>query len=342
MVNRWLAFRIESLGNLILLAVSTLAVATKGSISPGMTGLAITYSLNIVDILNWLLRVVSDLETNSVTYERILEYTDNEREGERHVPEADDSLGEFWPEEGAVEFKNYETRYRAGLDPVLKGVTMSVGAGEKVGVCGRTGAGKSTLSLALFRILEASGGQVLVDGMDVAFVGLKKLRTQLTVIPQDPVLFEGTLRFNLDPSGAASDHDLWRALGQSHLRDHVVDLPLGLDHHVEEGGANFSLGQRQLVCLARALLRRSKVLVLDEATAAVDVETDGVIQRTIREEFADSTVLTIAHRLDTIMDSDRVAVFSEGRLVEMDRPEALLEIPGSAFKALVESMNAAQ
>ncbi len=251
----------------------------------------------------------------------------------------DDRLSVAWPEEGKVEFEDYETRYRPGMDLVLRNVTMAVRPGEKVGVCGRTGAGKSSLSMALFRIIEASGGRILVDGVDIATVGLQKLRSRMTIIPQDPVLFSGTLRFNLDPSERASDQDLWKALENSHLKDHVQGLPLGLNHGIEEGGSNFSLGQRQLLCLARALLRRSRILVLDEATAAVDVETDSLVQQTIKKEFSHCTILTIAHRLDTILDSDRVVVMAEGSIAEMDEPQVLMQRPDSKFKSLVQSMN---
>ena len=213
---------------------------------------------------------------------------------------------------------------------------MTVDGGQKVGIVGRTGAGKSTLTVALFRLVESAMGTISIDGEDIAKIGLHDLRNKLTIIPQDPVLFSGSLRMNLDPFSSFSDSDIWSALDKSHLGTFVKGTEGGLEHPVSEGGDNLSVGQRQLVCLARALLRKTKVLVLDEATAAVDLETDDLIQATIRKEFADSTVLTIAHRLNTILDYDRIMVLDKGRLVEWDTPEQLLANPESIFHGMAE------
>ena len=213
---------------------------------------------------------------------------------------------------------------------------MAVNSEEKLGICGRTGAGKSSLTLALFRIIEPVGGSIKIDNKDIMTLGLHTLRSRISIIPQDPVLFTGTLRFNLDPTEIHGDGALWKSLELAHLKDHVTsNLSDGLNSQVTEGGSNFSVGQRQLICLARALLRKSKILILDEATAAVDQATDNLIQTTIRTEFANCTVLTIAHRLNTIMDSDRVAVFKDGQLEELDTPSHLLQLDGSSFKAMV-------
>ncbi|KAG8311151.1 Canalicular multispecific organic anion transporter 1 [Homalodisca vitripennis] len=208
-----------------------------------------------------------------------------------------------------------------------------------VGIVGRTGAGKSSLTLCLFRILEAAGGQITIDGQDISKLGLHDLRSRLTIIPQDPVLFSGTLRMNLDPFDKEKDEAVWRALELAHLKHFVKGLNLGLQHQVAEGGDNLSVGQRQLICLARALLRKTKVLILDEATAAVDLETDDLIQRTIRSQFNDCTVLTIAHRLNTIMDSDRVIVLDKGLIVEYDSPENLLKNKSSIFYGMAKDAN---
>ena len=194
-------------------------------------------------------------------------------------------------------------RYREGLPLVLTDVSFRVEDKQKVGVVGRTGASKSTLATALFRIVEATSGEILLDGVNIARVPLHTLRSKLTIIPQDPVLFIGTIRSNLDPTGSCSDEQIWRTLGQIHFSDMVAALPGKLDSEVIENGENLSLGQRQLLCIARALLRNSKVIVMDEATAAVDMETDQLIQRAMRESFKHCTVITIAHRINTIIDS---------------------------------------
>ncbi|TRY75677.1 hypothetical protein TCAL_11607 [Tigriopus californicus] len=335
MMNRWLGVRIEFLANLVVFFVALFAVLSRGTISPGLTGLAITFSLNVTGMLNWLIRAVCDMETDAVALERILEYSENPQEADWALPE-DDKHSDF-PMEGQIEFSKYQTRYREGLDLVLKDVSMRIQPKEKIGICGRTGAGKSSLTLALFRIIEPVSGKILLDGIDVNTLGLHKLRGGLTIIPQDPVLFTGNVRFNLDPTEENTDNQIWQALEHANLKAHITSLTNGLDHEVSEGGDNFSVGQRQLLCLARALLRKTKILILDEATAAVDLETDDLIQATIRKEFADCTVLTIAHRLNTILDSDRVAVFSEGKLVELDSPQSLMDKHDSVFRGLAKN-----
>jgi ATP-binding cassette subfamily C (CFTR/MRP) protein 1 len=243
--NRWLGTRIESIGNLIVLFASVFAIAGRASISPGLAGLSITYSLSIVDALNWLVRMLCDLETNSVAIERILEYSNNTQEAEWEKPEEDGKLPSEWPEQGAIKFENYQTRYREGLDLVLKGIDMEIDSKEKIGICGRTGAGKSSLTMALFRIIESTEGRITIDGHDISKLGLLKLRSCLTIIPQDPVLFTGDLRFNLDPTNHHTDEEIWWALDHAHLKRHVTDLSDGLGHEVNEGGENFSVGQRQ-------------------------------------------------------------------------------------------------
>ncbi len=274
------------------------------------------------------------LENDCVAIERIMEYTKTKQEASWE-DDGQLKLDGKWPSQGRVKFEKYQTRYRDGLDLVLKGIDMEVNGEEKLGICGRTGAGKSSLTMALFRIIEPADGKIFVDSMDISQLGLHTLRSKLTIIPQDPVLFTGDLRFNLDPLGRHQDEEIWRSLELAHLKNHVVqNMPDGLGSQVSEGGSNFSVGQRQLICLARALLRKTKILVLDEATAAIDQETDELIQDTIRNEFSDCTVLTIAHRLNTIMDYDRVAVFKAGQLDEIDNPVKLLKTEGSSFKAL--------
>ena len=284
--------------------------------------------------LSWLVTQMSEIETNMVGVERIKEYQETTQEAPLEMPGQDPPPE--WPQRGHVRFDDFQVRYRPGLDLVLKGIDCDIRSMDKIGIVGRTGAGKSSLTLALFRIIESAGGSITIDGENIALMGLQRLRSRLTIIPQDPVLFTGSLRMNLDPFEEYSDRDIWKSLEQAHLKSYVSNLPNGLKHEVTEGGDNLSVGQRQLVCLARALLRKTKVLVLDEATAAVDLETDDLIQDTIRKEFADCTVLTIAHRLNTIMDSSRIMVLDAGRVVEFDTPENLLRKTDSIFYGMAK------
>lgn len=305
--------------------------------------------------------------------ERVAEYTELRTEA---PAKTDVALPKNWPQDGHIVFRDYSTRYREGLDLVIKDISLDIRSGEKIGIVGRTGAGKSSLTLALFRIVEAAnsywakasdnsesfdsgykvdesatavrlgidnmesededGGSIEIDGVDISTVGLEDLRQHLSIIPQDPTLFAGTVRDNLDPFAEVNDVELWEALERSHLKPYIQTLPGGLSHEVLQGGENFSVGQRSLICLARALLRKTKILVLDEATAAVDVETDQLIQKTIREEFKDRTVLTIAHRIKTVMDSDRILVLDQGRVQEFEAPQVLLKNQESSFYKLAQ------
>lgn len=320
--NRWLAIRLEFVGTLVVFFAALLAVISRDTLHSGLVGLSISYALNVTQTLNWLVRMTSELETNIVAVERVSEYSKLENEAKWVT---DTRPSENWPEEGKLQFENYKVRYRPGLDLVLHGITCDISSTEKIGIVGRTGAGKSSLTNCLFRIIEAAEGRIFIDGVDISTIGLHDLRSRLTIIPQDPVLFSGTLRMNLDPFNTFSDEEIWKVLQLSHLKEYVTGLQEGLQHEVAEGGENLSVGQRQLLCLARALLRKSRILILDEATAAVDLETDDLIQTTIRKEFSHCTVLTIAHRLHSIMDSSRVMVLDAGKIVEFDSPSNLLK-----------------
>ncbi len=339
--NRWLGIRIESLGNLIIFFAAIFTIIGRDGLTGGKAGLSIMYAMQITDTLNWLVRMVCDLETNCVSLERVLEYANTNPQEAKW--EQDDAaappLPEDWPRQGQITLEDYQTRYRPGLDLVLKGVSLDVDDRMKVGICGRTGAGKSSLTLALFRIIEPASGRIIIDDYDISQMGLHELRSRLTIIPQDPVLFTGTVRFNLDPTSKSDDTEIWTALEHAHLKAYIQGLDDGLDTDVTEGGSNFSVGQRQLMCLARALLRKPKILVLDEATAAIDVETDDLIQKTIRREFNECTVITIAHRLNTIMDSDRIAVLSAGKVIEYDSPDALMAKEDSALASMAKDAN---
>jgi ATP-binding cassette subfamily C (CFTR/MRP) protein 1 len=258
---------LEFLGNLIIFGAALFAVLGREELSPGLVGLSISYALTITQTLNWFVRMTSDVETNIVAVERIKEYGESPQEAEWEINERKPPPS--WPEAGKVTFDHYKSRYRAGLDLVLKDISCSIQPGEKIGIVGRTGAGKSSLTLGLFRMVEAAGGKIIIDGQDISKLGLHDLRSRLTIIPQDPVLFSGNLRMNLDPFERYSDEAVWKSLENAHLKAFVKGLSAGLNHEITEGGENLSVGQRQLICLARALLRKTKILILDEATAAV-------------------------------------------------------------------------
>ncbi|KAG0238620.1 hypothetical protein BGW42_004382 [Actinomortierella wolfii] len=381
--THWLRSRLESLGALVIFAVGLLSVLGRNTLDASVAGLALTYSIGITWQTSLLVEIFCELQNQLVSVERINTYTDLVSEAPHNL-DSDKSLPDNWPHEGHVEFRNYSTRYREGLELVVKGITFEVQPGEKIGIVGRTGAGKSSLTLALFRIIEAAnspwskavaanyssdstsdisdavrfdkcnekddppvvdlssvalekdGGSIWIDGVDISTLGLSYLRQHLAIIPQDPTLFAGSLRENLDPFSECSDADLWKALERAHLKDHISTLPNGLDYEVAQNGENFSVGQRSLICLARALLRKTKILVLDEATSSVDMQTDELIQQTIRTEFKDRTILTIAHRIKTVMDYDKILVLERGQLAEFDSPSALLQYKDSIFYSLAK------
>jgi len=334
LINRWLAVRLEFVGTCIIFVVSSLslvALITIG-VDAALVGLVLSYALNTTSALNWVVRCASDVEQNIVSVERSLHYVELKPEAPYEIPETEPK---DWPLAGEVKFVDYATKYRPELDLVLKGINVTVKAKETIGICGRTGSGKSSFLLALFRILEATEGRIEVDGVDISKIGLRNLRSAIAIVPQSPNLFEGTLRENIDPVGTYQDVDIWRALGQVRLKEFVEGLEGGLDAPVKEGGSSLSAGQRQLLCFARALLRKTKVLVLDEATSAVDLDTDKAIQEIIRgPDFSDVTLLTIAHRLNTIIDYDRIMVLDSGKVVEFDSPQVLLDRKDSQFYGL--------
>ncbi|GJJ75169.1 hypothetical protein EMPS_07527 [Entomortierella parvispora] len=376
---QWMGVQTQLLSaSIILVASLCFVLAPRGSVDASAAGLAMSFAMTIAQGLGFFVRSTCDMQNQLIAVERIMELTElNTEAALRTEP---DSLtgralenqrreGRPWPQKGEIVFENYSTRYREGLDLVLRNVSFTAEAGKRVGIVGRTGAGKSSLTLALFRMIEAAnspparacdntgrvteyedgeeeetGGKITIDGLDISQMGLADLREQLAIIPQEPVLFAGTVRENLDPFGQIDDAALWQALERAHLKDFILSLnPTGedggeggLSFRVAQQGENFSVGQRSLLCLARALLRKTKVLILDEATSAVDVETDELIQQTIRKEFADRTVLTIAHRIKTVMDSDKILVLDHGSVVEYDAPSALVQRPESLFYKLAQ------
>ncbi|KAF9987959.1 hypothetical protein BGZ75_010223 [Mortierella antarctica] len=357
---RWMEIQTQLVGLSITLSASLwFVLSPQGSVDAATAGLALSFTFSISSALIWFTRSYCDLFVHMISVERVQEYTKMNTEAPLLTTPDSPAQGalqeEQWPKRGRIAFVNYSTRYREGLDLVLKNMSFSVEAGEKIGIVGRTGAGKSSMTLALFRMIEAAnsywakasdnsgrllesprdasespeedGGRIEIDGIDISTLGLQDLRQHLAIIPQDPVLFAGSVRENLDPFNELADTALWEALERSHLKDFISSLPGGLSFQVAQHGENFSVGQRSLICLARALLRTTKILVLDEATSAVDVETDELIQKTIRREFSNLTVLTIAHRIKTVMDSDRILVLDQGMVVEYDSPRSQQHLP---------------
>ena len=276
-------------------------------------------------------RTTVDFETNMISVERVFEY--GKLESEADLVKGNEKELKDWPQEGEISFKKVFLKYSRDLPFVLQDVSFEVQSKAKIGVVGRTGAGKSSLITVLFRLVEPSG-QIIIDGVNIKTLGLHLLRGSISIIPQDPSLFSGTVRRNLDPFQQYDDEKMWKVMEEANLRK-AIDNIQGLDSIVSEGGSNLSVGQRQLLCLARALLKNNKILVMDEATANVDQETASIIQRTIKTRFCDCTVITVAHRLNTVIDMDKVLVMDKGRVVEFDEPHQLLQNPYGFFYAMV-------
>ncbi|EFE45142.1 hypothetical protein TRV_00080 [Trichophyton verrucosum HKI 0517] len=393
--NRWLAFRIDIIGALVSFFAAVFLILSARKVDAGAAGLAMTYAITFSENILWLVRLYSENEQNMNSVERVEEYMKVEQEAPALIAET--KPAGVWPSKGAVKFVDYSTRYRPDLDRVLKNVSFEIQPGQRVGIVGRTGAGKSSLALALFRGLEAETGKILIDDVDIGLIGLRDLRQNITIVPQDPTLFTGTIRTNLDPFGLFTDEEIFTALRQVHLigpagseeieppssssaaenaepaqllleDDTTANTPqdsntlvgtangsttdtdfgaahlqdnknifLNLESAITESGSNLSQGQRQLLCLARALLKSPKVLLMDEATASIDYATDSKIQDTLRELRGNNTILTIAHRLQTIIDYDKVLVLDHGEVKEYDGPWQLINQEGGIFRSMCEN-----
>ena len=354
MCTSWVTARLEAATSFVLLAIAILAVNFGDVVSPVTLGLALSYSLMLTALFQRAVQVSIDMAVYMTSAERVMEYMEIDPEPNVITSSPNSSSNNNnngtdgvkmcagWPTSGVVEFRNVWMKYRDN-PPVLRGISFISSAGERIGICGRTGAGKSSLMTALFRVAPLDGGVILVDGIDCARVPLQQLRSALAIIPQDPVLFTGNIRFQLDPFAQYSDAALWAALNQVGMADFVRSSQEKLEEIVLEGGENLSQGQRQLLCIARALLRKSRVLVMDEGTSAVDPQTDELIQKVLKESATreGTTVLTIAHRLETIIDFDRILVLGQGEVLEFDSPHALLSNPDSVFSGMMRDQDRA-
>ncbi|GMN63550.1 hypothetical protein TIFTF001_032620 [Ficus carica] len=330
----WLCFRLDMLSAItFVFSLVFLISVPEGVINPGIAGLAVTYGLNLNMLQAWVIWNLCNMENKIISVERMLQYTNIPSEPplviESNRPDSS------WPSRGEIKIRDLQVRYAPHMPLVLRGLTCTVPGGMKTGIVGRTGSGKSTLIQTLFRIVDPAAGQIVIDGIDILSIGLHDLRSRLSIIPQDPTMFEGTVRSNLDPLEEYTDDQIWEALDKCQLGDEVRKKEGKLDSAVAENGENWSMGQRQLVCLGRVLLKKSKVLVLDEATASVDTATDNLIQQTLRQHFSDCTVITIAHRITSVLDSDMVLLLSHGLIEEYDSPARLLENKSSSFAQLV-------
>jgi len=304
----------------------------------GLVALSLSNMTAVTQCLGQISRCLADLEQGMQSVERMLEYSDLPPEELKESPA--EPVDKSWPKHGEVVLKDFSARYRPGLPLVLKNINFTIHHGEKIGIVGRTGSGKSTTLLALFRIINPASGSITIDGINTIDMHLSTIRSALTIIPQEPTLFTGTVRYNIDPADQYTDEQIWSALELTHLDEVIHKLDGELYGTVSEGGDNFSVGQRQLICMVRALLRHSRIICMDEATASVDIQTDCLIQEMIRSQFQDCTIITVAHRLHTIMDSDRVMAMRAGELVEFDKPINLIRNhPDGLFASMVAATN---
>uniref|UniRef100_A0A669QVM8 ATP binding cassette subfamily C member 8 n=1 Tax=Phasianus colchicus TaxID=9054 RepID=A0A669QVM8_PHACC len=331
--NRWLEVRMEYIGACVVLiaAVTSITSCLYSKLSSGLVGLGLTYALMVSNYLNWMVRNLADMEIQLGAVKRIHGLL--KTEGCWFIF----SFPCNWPDRGEIQIQNLSVRYDSNLKPVLKHVNAHISPGQKIGICGRTGSGKSSFSLAFFRMVDTFEGRIIIDGIDIAKLPLQTLRSRLSIILQDPILFSGTIRFNLDPEKKCTDSMLWEALEIAQLKHVVKALPGGLDAIVTEGGENFSQGQRQLFCLARAFVRKTSIFIMDEATASIDMATENILQKVVMTAFADRTVVTIAHRVHTILNADLVIVMKRGLILEYDKPEVLLEQEDSVFASFVQA-----
>uniref|UniRef100_A0A8C4VSD5 Multidrug resistance-associated protein 4 n=1 Tax=Gopherus evgoodei TaxID=1825980 RepID=A0A8C4VSD5_9SAUR len=336
--SRWFAVRLDAICAIFVIVVAFGSLLLAKTLDAGQVGLALSYAITLMGMFQWGVRQSAEVENLMISVERVMEYTELEKEApwesNKHPPAE-------WPSQGVIAFENVNFTYSLDGPLVLRHLSVLIKSKEKVGIVGRTGAGKSSLIAALFRLAEPKG-RIWIDKYLTSELGLHDLRKKISIIPQEPVLFTGTMRKNLDPFNEYTDEELWNVLEEVQLKEAVEELPDKMETQLAESGSNFSVGQRQLVCLARAILKKNKILIIDEATANVDARTDELIQKTIREKFAQCTVLTIAHRLNTIIDSDKIMVLDAGRLKEYNEPYILLQEKESLFYKMVQQVGKAE
>uniref|UniRef100_A0AAY5EJL4 ATP-binding cassette, sub-family C (CFTR/MRP), member 9 n=1 Tax=Electrophorus electricus TaxID=8005 RepID=A0AAY5EJL4_ELEEL len=335
--NRWLEVRTDYLGAVIVLTAAVAAIwMSFYGLQSGLVGLGLTYALTVTNYLNWVVRNLADLEVQMAAVKKVDSFLSTESENYEGSLDVS-QVPEDWPQHGEIKIQDLCVRYDPMLKPVLKHVNAFINPGQKVGICGRTGSGKSSLSLAFFNMVDVFHGKIIIDGIDICKLPLQTLRSRLSIILQDPVLFSGSIRFNLDPERTCTDDRLWEALEIAQLKNMVRSLPGGLDAVVTEGGENFSVGQRQLFCLARAFVRKSSILIMDEATASIDMATENILQKVVMTAFADRTVVTIAHRVHTILTADLVIVMKRGNILEYGTPQTLMEQEDGMFASFVKA-----
>ncbi|KAM9969411.1 hypothetical protein ACTFIR_001246 [Dictyostelium discoideum] len=344
-VHRWVSMRLEVMGWIMVFFTSL--IATLFISNNGLAALSVTTALSLNGYLSWGIRRIVDLEVKMNSFQRIQSYIEIPNEGNKLVSTNSNEVDNHtikdadlvnWPNKGIIEFKNVEIKYRPNSEPNLKDLSFKVQSSEKIGIVGRTGAGKTTIASSLFRMVECSKGFILIDGIDISKVQLQKLRSSIGIVPQDPFIFTGTIRSNIDPFNEFTDFEIWESIEKVKLKDAINSMPLKLETALQENGDNgFSYGQKQLLCLCRTILKNFKIILMDEATSSIDYHTAQLIKQTIQENFKGCTTLTIAHRLETIIDCNKIAVIDSGQLIEFDTPSNLMSIPNSKFNKLIKS-----
>lgn len=335
-LKRWTCVMVDMMAAFFTYASAVYGISEKEQIGSAAAAIALVYAIRTHAFLKTMIQAAADVETESLALERVMQFMANETEGSQTSTSELIELPAGWPTKGCISFADYSTRYRKGLRLAIHSMTVEITSGEKIGVVGRTGAGKTTIMLSLLRMFEPVNGSICIDSIDISRVTLKELRKRLTVIPQDYFFFSGSLRKNLDPFMTRSDEDIWTSLALVHMDEFVNKLEKKLHHQLTEGASSMSQGQRQLLCLARALLHKNKIIIMDEATAAVDAETDLLVQAMMKQQFADCTVLMIAHRITTVLDCDKAMVIADGKMIEFAGTAELLADHTSAFSSLAK------